>query len=170
MEGKGETIVFILIFSLFLIGSANSQPKKNIDLDKEKKIYVVDTIYLNDPIEVLYTYKKIEVGTFLEREKIELLNDAKSNLVLENKIYLNESGFLGGNYPKNNCKMGDVKKYNGIIYQEFIEKPKLFVVLLVNIGLYIDTQSSIDNNLSKIFQNKCSNYYTKVIVPGPAPY
>ena len=163
MERKGEIILFILIFSLFLVGSVNSQSRKNID--KEKKVYVVDTIYLDDPIEVLYTYKKIEVGTFLERGKIDLLNDTKSNLIMENKVFLSESGFLGGDYPKNNCKMGDVKNYNGILYQEFVENPEYFVVLLVNVDLYIDTQSSVDNHLSKVFQNKCSNYYTKVIVP-----
>lgn len=146
---------YYVTFSLvFILASASGQSNNNI--------VVVDTLHLKDAISAIFDHKNGQVGVIIERSDLELLRSSK-NIISNSRVFLAQSGFLSGDYPKDNCEYARVVTEDGLVYQEFEEKPLFFILLSVETDHYVDKETSVDNNLNRLLRK--AGQLQRVLIP-----
>ena len=150
-----STIKYLVILTFIFQSS-------NVFGQSDDQIIIVDTLHLNDALSAIYNHKHGQVGVILERNDLDLLT-SKKNIINDPRVFLHQSGFLKGNYPQNNCKYGRTITESGIIYQEFLDQPSFFILISVKTNNYIETQSSIDNNLNRLLRK--TGAFQRVLIP-----
>ena len=124
-------------------------------------VYVVDTIHLSDPVSVLFVHNYVEIGLITEKRNLNLISGTPKSVLKNNNIYID-----GGTYYLTPCDIEEADIIGNHLVQEFVTKPDYFLLLLVKIQAYIDTNSSIDNNLKYYFPKKTRHQFIKVLVAG----
>ena len=144
----------------------------NTSAQEEHNFYVVDTISLQEP--TLFNLSKYD-GEFLVEKEFLNKNSDKKRLIKTGEAYiysndfyyyLESNKFKSYDYPNNGGCSNDKKivSYNGLTYSYFTNKPKRFIVCLINAMYYNKKAATAD--IGKTYYHKDrKNVYYKMVFP-----
>lgn len=155
--------VFLLVLALSSL---------NLFAQEEYNFIVVDTVTMESP--VLFNLSKYDGEFIVEKQHLKNNSD-KKRLIKKGKVYiysndfyyyLNSDKFNSYDYPDNGgCRNNKkVINDNGLSYSHFVDRPKKFIVCLIN-ALYYDKKSATADIGKTYYHKSKKDTYYKILFP-----